>query len=158
VEVTLPANILYLALLPLPEGADLFKLALKSADELDESDLAQWDQDPPYVIAEDQDTPSEIRWTARLQEVMHGRRLRQQREVDEKRKRYHQGLSQSSLRSDLEGVMCKYRADYDRIERIMSTYEGGSREMVMGIHLLWWKARNVYYTNLQLNSLTDNVA
>jgi hypothetical protein len=154
--VPLPANILYLASLPLPEDGDLFKQALKSADALDESELDQWDRDPPYVVPGPQDTPSEIRWTGRLEEVMHGRRMRRQREVDKQRQRYYHG-QETDLRNELERVVGQSWADYDRIENIMRTYHGGTREMAMGLHLLRWKARDVYYTRLLLSSLANNV-
>ena len=60
--------------------------ALQSANNLDESDLGRWDSRPPFVpqrvIADER---SEARFTEWLVEVMHGRRLRQQRERDKMR-------------------------------------------------------------------------
>jgi len=116
-----------LALLPLPEESDLFKEALASTNNLDELDLGQWDHDPPYFVTPGaQDTPSEVRWTRLLEEVMHGRRLRQQREVDEERQKYYRGKSVDGLQAELEQVIDKHWMEYDRLKRILSTYEGGS--------------------------------
>jgi hypothetical protein len=142
-----------LALLPLPVDSDLFKQALASSQNLDESELDQWDYDPPYVVQGPQETPREVRWTGLLQEVMHGRRLREQTEVDNERRRYYSGKPFSSLQDELEREIDKGWMDYDRIKEILRTYEGGSREEAMGRHLMQWKARKVYYAKKQLNIL-----
>ncbi|KAH7905409.1 hypothetical protein BJ138DRAFT_976790, partial [Hygrophoropsis aurantiaca] len=67
-----------LARAPYPDTR-LFHEALCSADAVDESDLSQWDADPPYGYPAPPNTPAEARFTANLADVMHGRRLRQER-------------------------------------------------------------------------------
>jgi hypothetical protein len=78
-------ELLPLASLPLPKEARLFQEALRSADNLDESDLGRWDVDPPLDLNSGVESISESRYMARLTEVMHGRRLRQQQERDKER-------------------------------------------------------------------------
>ncbi|KAJ7924774.1 hypothetical protein B0H13DRAFT_1863640 [Mycena leptocephala] len=58
----------------LPHGVPLFEDALRSPDALDESDLMQWKEDPPFV--EDDDTtdpysPAYLAFTKLLAEVLH---------------------------------------------------------------------------------------
>ncbi|KAH7905364.1 hypothetical protein BJ138DRAFT_983402, partial [Hygrophoropsis aurantiaca] len=73
-----PATLLNLARAPHP-NTYLFHEALQSAEAVDESDLSQWDVNPPYLFSPPLDTPAEARFTANLADVMHGRRLRQER-------------------------------------------------------------------------------
>ncbi|KAG0701324.1 hypothetical protein DFH29DRAFT_927287 [Suillus ampliporus] len=77
---TLPSTILALATLPLPNSF-LFHQALSGSPLIDESDLPQWDKPPPYDSPPPPDTPDEAQFTRNLVDVMHGRRLRMEREA-----------------------------------------------------------------------------
>lgn len=71
-----------LAALPLPTS-DLFQSVLQDADLVDESELDQWDQGPPYTVPSDQYfSPVYI---DNLVDVMHGRQLREHRREQSKR-------------------------------------------------------------------------
>ncbi|KAG2124875.1 hypothetical protein DEU56DRAFT_701763, partial [Suillus clintonianus] len=67
------------ATLPLPDSY-LFHQSCAGSDLIDESDLSQWDQPPPYDHPVPPDSPEEARFTENLVDVMHGRYLRIQRE------------------------------------------------------------------------------
>jgi hypothetical protein len=81
--LSLPDDLINQALLPLPESSYLFQEALASPENLDESDLWRWEHGPPYVVdSRSTATPSELRYTERLVEVIHGVWLREQRKAD----------------------------------------------------------------------------
>jgi hypothetical protein len=128
----------------LPIFATLFLKALASCDNLDESDLDQWDSPPPYPPSvTPTDTPSEMRFTERLIEVMHGRRLRQQREMDQRRARMLQEVPHErgcgQIKQDLQVAWCKWK----HLDEYLHTYRAGDREVKMAKHLLQWHARLV---------------
>jgi hypothetical protein len=80
----LPPALVASTLADLPTTSYLFKQALQSAENLDESDLGCWDGGPPFVPQPMiTDAASEASFTERLVEVMHGRRLRQLIEQDQ---------------------------------------------------------------------------
>jgi hypothetical protein len=79
----IPEALVSAALQPLPTDSALFKDAARSADLLDETGLDKWDTGPPYATGTPSDTPGERAFTQRLIEVMHGRRLRMQKEEEQ---------------------------------------------------------------------------
>ncbi|KAG2343348.1 hypothetical protein BDR05DRAFT_860707, partial [Suillus weaverae] len=58
----------------------LFQQASQSTDNLDKSDLTQWDIDPPYHTPRPLDTPAEACWTENLVQVIHGRQFQMEKE------------------------------------------------------------------------------
>ncbi|KAG1841834.1 hypothetical protein F4604DRAFT_1939198 [Suillus subluteus] len=68
---SLPPALVQLATSPLP-NSNLFHHAFQSADNIDKSELPQWDSDPPYTMPHPADTPAEARFTDNLIQVMHG--------------------------------------------------------------------------------------
>lgn len=140
-----PPELPSLAALPLPEASPLFQQALESADNLDESDFDQWDEDPPYPHQPYVETPAEKRFTSRLLEVMHGRRLRQM--VERNMARRQEYLTQST-RAWLKGLR-REREDaldaYKRLSAFLPGYHAGPRELAMAEHLLQWRARTVVH-------------
>ena len=54
----------------------LFLEATQSADALDESDLPQWEKEPPYSYVEPDSTPEEEGFTRNLVDVLLGRHVR----------------------------------------------------------------------------------
>lgn len=136
----LPAHLISQALVPLPPSHSfLFQEALASAENLDESDLAQWDADPPYIASEiPSDTPSEIRFTERLVEVMHGRRLRQQRECDMGRNARFIGRTRDQKARELQQEIFRVLGRWQTLELYLPSYKGGAREVRMASHLHEW--------------------
>jgi hypothetical protein len=149
---TLPTRLVSQAEQPLPVSATLFLEALASCDNLDESELDQWDSPPPYHPSVDPtDTPSEMHYTDRLIEVMHGRRLRQQREMDQRRARMLQKVPRErgceQIKHDLKVALC----EWNHLDEYLHTYRAGDREVKMAKHLLHWRARLV----LHLKTISD---
>ncbi|KAG2115639.1 hypothetical protein DEU56DRAFT_919353 [Suillus clintonianus] len=70
---SLTSSLLQFATLPLPDSY-LFHQSCAGSDLIDESDLSQWDQPPPYDHPVPPDSPEEARFTENLVDVMHGRR------------------------------------------------------------------------------------
>ncbi|KAG2048876.1 hypothetical protein BDR06DRAFT_863103, partial [Suillus hirtellus] len=58
----------------------LFQQASQSANNLDKSDLVQWDVDPLYHTPQPLDTPVKARWTENLIQVIHGRQFQMEEE------------------------------------------------------------------------------
>ncbi|GLB44087.1 hypothetical protein LshimejAT787_1600170 [Lyophyllum shimeji] len=77
-----PAELVTMALLPMPEASSFFQQASRSADLLDETGLKIWDAGPPYLSGPSSDTLRELEFIRRLEEVMHGRRTRLLRECE----------------------------------------------------------------------------
>ncbi|KAJ7914620.1 hypothetical protein B0H13DRAFT_2270689 [Mycena leptocephala] len=91
----LPARIVELQELPLPESQFLFKEALRSAQALDESGLERRNCEPPFDDDRyDADDPDAMhphserarRYTERLGWVLHGMKMREQAEKDASRR------------------------------------------------------------------------
>jgi hypothetical protein len=109
---------------------------------LDESGLDEWDGGPPYVTGPPSDTPQEIRFTERLTEVVHGRRVRLQKEAD-------LGWQQLPL-SDLKILLDVAVDEWEVGRQFVSEYKDGHRERVMATLWLQWVARRAYelYTEI----------
>ena len=90
VPALLPALIAH-ATMSLPTSP-LFLEVVQSADALDESDLSQWEEEPPYSYAEPDSMPQEERFTRNLIEVMLGCRIRLSNKAKaQQRKRFENG-------------------------------------------------------------------
>lgn len=149
---SLPSDLLKQALQPLPEHTYLFQEALASADNLDETDLQQWDLGPPYVHNTPSDSVTEMRYTERLLEVMHGRRLRQQQEREQERKVLC-GEKSVELREILELELTAAWEEWKVGKEFIVDYEGGAQEMTMAQLWVQWLARTVYYFHTTLESM-----
>ena len=141
----LPLELVIQAFLPLPDPTNtFFAEALSSADNFDESDFGRWDLEPPYPPALASDVPGEV-YTKRLADIMHGRRLRQQREHDRAWAKEYRGASLQEQRGEIllesKAVLEKWK----RLDSFLPEYRGGAREVRMAAHLQQWYARTVYH-------------
>jgi hypothetical protein len=151
----LPSHLVSLALLALP-NTYLFREALRSADNLDESDLAQWDSDPPYPASPD--TPLEAAFTEKLVDVMHGRRLRELRIQKEKRKRDRLDAgSQIEVQRNIAREIGVALKKWHNLSDLLETYQAGPREMRMSQHRLQWHARLIHSLYEELEDLENHV-
>jgi hypothetical protein len=142
----LPAALISLALLPLP-NTYLFLEAYKSADNLDESDLGQWDLDPPYdLLRVPEDTPSEERFTVNLVDVMHGRRLRQEEEEKDRWNNQRGPNVRENILQEIGPALERWQS----LARYLKTYQATSREVRMAEHLLQWRARKIHWLYKEL--------
>jgi hypothetical protein len=140
----LPNRLTELALLELPDST-LFREALASADNLDESEMPQWDQDPPYLPPEyPTNTIDEEAYTKKMVDVMNGRRLRLERIAIMERE--GRCKTTEDLRKALEEDLQAAFDAWKRLDRRMETYDGDGdpRAFAMASNLLQWRARNVH--------------
>jgi hypothetical protein len=147
VFASLPASLVVLAATPLP-NTFLFHQALEDPDAIDESDLPQWDAWPPYPYNPPSDTPAESRFTKSLEEVMHGRNLRLEREARAQRaSRFNAGETAptvliNEIREILETLVRNWIALQDVVVSLpVNTCE---RHRVMAALLLHWQARTAH--------------
>jgi len=125
-------------------SSPLFLEAAQSAEALDESDLPQWEGEPPYSYAEPDSTPQEERFTHNLVEVMLGRRIRLSNEANAQRgRRFENGdheLILTELIHNITEQMVRWLAIYDAVGEGVS----GGRNDQMAACWLQWKAREIY--------------
>ena len=139
----LPKDLIVLAIRELPIHSTFFQAASKSAQLLDETGLNEWDGGPPYVTGSPSDTPQEVRFTERLKEVVHGRRVRLQKEDEV----FWQQLSVSDLRVQLDAAVDEWEIG----RRFLTGYRDGHRECVMAELWLQWVARRAYNIHSELS-------
>jgi hypothetical protein len=158
----IPRRLLAMAVDPLPSSY-IFNEALLNPDALDESELNQWDQEPPYPCQMKLSGES-TQYMANLIDVMHGRRLRQARHQEDARiarvKAGDIGGVRESIRGEIEDALSTWK-------RLMSGYvslhcecdlmEGSCKESQMARHWMQWQARTVYYLHEDLKALNRGV-
>lgn len=106
---------------------------------LDETGLGDWDGGPPYVTGPPSDTPHEVQFTERMREVVHGRRVRLQREEEV----IHRQLNISDLTALLYAAIDEWKVGR-RFLAEYKLYEDGHRERAMAEIWLQWVARHAY--------------
>lgn len=141
----LPAGLVVLAATPLPETSSLFHQALEDPGAIDESDLPQWDAWPPYNYTPPPDTSAESRFTKNLEEVMHGRRLRLEREVHtERARRYNAGkAARAALANEIQEDLRALIGNWITLQEVIVSLPANTceRHRVMAASLLQWQAR-----------------
>jgi hypothetical protein len=134
----------------LPHGARLFQEALRSPDALDESELARWKEEPPFV--EDSDSmdpysPAYLAFTKSLAEVLHGVRLREQNVRDIELREGMQTKGRRFVMRGLHPEICGMWIQWERAERMLSEQKYNpyhqSREHTMLEHHVQWLARTI---------------
>lgn len=133
----------------LPEKEYLFREALRSADAVDESDLARWKQEPPFQ--DDGDTmdphsPRYMAFTKSLAEVLHSVRLREQNQRDVQLREKFRGQRRDLLHA-LSEELVEAWACWERVVKFADErrYDplNESREYTMLHHYLQWVARTI---------------
>jgi hypothetical protein len=144
----LPTDLVIQAQLPLPESAPLFQEALRGSDGLDESDLYIWKDGPPYATnGKSTSTASEVYYTERLVEVMHGVRLREQHEEDAARRDHFMQADRTLALGCITGQVTRIVEDWTRMREFVEDYNAGFREMTMAELYLQWQARSAHHLN-----------
>ncbi|KAJ7439133.1 hypothetical protein FB451DRAFT_1192339 [Mycena latifolia] len=134
---------------PLPESHPLFREALTKPGALDESDLHRWKAEPPFVEDEDMTDPYSDRYhrfTQNLASVLHGVRLREQRERDVLRRAEFTNNGTAAGMAALCEEVVYLLSSWERV-KVLDIYDQyhHSREYVMHQHYLQWQARTVYH-------------
>ncbi|KAJ6469414.1 hypothetical protein C8R45DRAFT_1105272 [Mycena sanguinolenta] len=136
---------------PLPDHEPLFQEALRSPDALDESDLARWKKEPPFVEDEDSTDPYSneyFAFTKSLVTVLHGVRLREQKTRDARRRVefLEKGwkAAVAELREEVRSLLARWEI-VTRLSREQHYHPyHASREHAMLEHYLQWLARTIY--------------
>lgn len=141
---------LYRQALPLDEP--LFKEALRSPDALDESDLARWKEEPPFVEDEDMTdpySPAYLSFTKSLVVVLHGVRLREQNAQDIQLREAERTKGREVVMHELQQEVTTMWSRWERVEILLG--EGKyhpyhqSRESTMLEHYVQWLARTIFH-------------
>jgi hypothetical protein len=123
---------------------------------LDESDFGRWDVRPPF---EPQpwvtDAASEERFTDSVVEVMHGRRLRQQREQDRVRVAESWGKATAEIVKGLRKEIADGLVEWQAVGAFLPGYVAGSRELQMAEHYVMWQAQKVLHLQNMLDHITS---
>ncbi|KAG1860601.1 hypothetical protein C8R48DRAFT_590955, partial [Suillus tomentosus] len=131
----------------------LFQQASQSADNLDESDLAQWDIDPPYHTPRPLDTPAEARWTENLVQVIHGRRFRMEKEEVYERAKRHSSGGALDLCAELKEGLDVLLRQWAMLDEYVDGMEDCERHYVMAQCLLQWRARRIYRYHNEVHAM-----
>ncbi|KAJ7078553.1 hypothetical protein B0H15DRAFT_954452 [Mycena belliarum] len=141
---------LYSQVLPLDEP--LFKEALRSPDALDESDLARWKEEPPFVEDEDTTDPfttGYLAFTKSLVAVVHGVRLREQNTRDVELREAIQTKGRDAVVAQLQQEVTALWGCWERVDTLLRTRKyhpyHQSREFTMLEHYLQWLARTIFH-------------
>ncbi|KAJ7152201.1 hypothetical protein C8R43DRAFT_1127279 [Mycena crocata] len=133
---------------PLPENHAFFRQALEKAGSLDESDLARWKKEPPFVEDEDERNPHSedyTSFTTSLMAVLHGVRLREQNEEDTIRRTNFKVNGWMASIEILRREVGELLVDWARVVDL-DIYHGHHqpREWLMHRHYIQWLARRIY--------------
>lgn len=120
-----------LASQPLPT-TQLFLEASQSADNLDESEIAAFNCDPPYVATI---LPCNEAYIAKMVDVMSGRCARHERDMV---------VEMESMSSQtVERALIDELGQWEDLATFLQTYEADPCHVAMARNRLWWRARNV---------------
>lgn len=157
VHTDLPQRLLDLAQKPLPTS-DLFHSAAGSPDALDESDLPTWDHPPPYNSLPPLATIEEERFTGKLDDVMHGRRLRESRVKEKARMECRMRGDLETLRKSLQEEVEEGLVGWTELDDIVSCFEGCNRHRTMAMNILQWSARSVHSLSIERQAALQGMA
>ena len=144
--IELPPALVAQAQNELPISSRFFKMALQSAENLDESDFGRWDHPPPFIpepLISDPET--EAIYTERVAEAMHGRRLRLQKEQDKIRELENRGRSAFEVVDALRREIAEGLCEWHTVSAYLPEYNAGPREQRMACHYVEWCARKVWH-------------
>jgi hypothetical protein len=134
----LPTSVMSLATLPLPTTS-LFREALQN--ELDETELSQWDLLQTYLspgLSQNSDI-----YNANLVDVLHGRRLRIQKDEATVRFKIFRNGGRDGLRGSIVEEAQSVLTQWEAVESALENLEGGTCHHTMAHHLLQWKSRKL---------------
>jgi hypothetical protein len=133
----IPDLLTAMANLPFPH-TEAFQKAFQSSQAFDESELLQYEHDPPYSTPPyPTDTPAEQNYTKKMTEAFLGRQLRMRKKFEESQM---QRLSKDGLTEERWREFFVLLQKWMVLKRHMETYQAGMRELAMARTLLWWRA------------------
>ncbi|KAJ7815685.1 hypothetical protein B0H14DRAFT_3476053 [Mycena olivaceomarginata] len=136
----------------LPSNKPLFKEVLRSPDAVDESDLAQWKAEPPFVEDEDTMDPystAYLSFTKSLAAVLHGVRLREQNAGDVQLCEAVYTKGRGDVMHQLRQTVTTLWSRWARVEILLSERKyhpyHQSRESTMLEHYIQWLACTIVH-------------
>ncbi|KAG1896267.1 uncharacterized protein F5891DRAFT_1193273 [Suillus fuscotomentosus] len=151
----LPRVLINLANASLPDG-DLFRCTSQSADNLDESELPQWDNNPPYAMPPPSDTPAEVRFTENLVQVMHGHNSRLEKEqLQQRARKYNAG--RPDLCTELKHAIGVLLGEWYILQDYISDARDCDRHIKMAQCLLRWRARRIYLYHTEVEKMLNGL-
>lgn len=151
-EQTTPLDVYSQANFTLPDSS-LFHQALRSADELDESEFIIWDALPPYSQTPPPDTQRERAYTENLGDVMHGRRLRLQRDDQARRWERVASREREAVRAEIIGKIAAGQQRWRALTSTLDGFQGCARHLSVAQINLHWEARLICSLEYELRAL-----
>ncbi|KAG2114307.1 uncharacterized protein F5147DRAFT_770285 [Suillus discolor] len=151
----LPRSLINLAVTSLPDG-ELFHLTSQSADNLDESELPQWDNNPPYTMPPPSDTRAEVRFTENLVQVMHGRNSHlEKEELQQCVQKYTAGVL--NLCTEMKDAIGVLLGQWYILQDYISGTKDCDRHFRMAQCLLQWRARRIYLYHTEVQKMLSRL-
>ena len=127
---------------PLPVLSNFFKTEFRSRQQVSDDDaLASWDYYPPYHSSGESNRTLSV-----IIERAHGRRLREQYQSESLRlQRFNDGTDDDIL-TEIDRDINTYLTSWNELDAILrapSSDQMAHIDLIMGKHLLQWKARRV---------------
>ena len=139
---------------PLPDS-NLFQLAAKSREELDESKLVHWNQDPPYLQPEPINTIAEKQFTKNLVDIITNRWIHLEKEAEAQHAQKYCAGEKQELVSDLCQTATEVFSQWMHLNELIMTCKAW-RYKEMTESLFCWRARIIYsYLNKATLLSTD---
>lgn len=106
--------------------------ASQSANNLDESEIACFDGDPPYANAP---PTSDAEYLEKMVDVMSGRRARHERDMDTE--------TDCMTGQSVERTLSHELGEWEGLANFLESYEAEPCHIAMAHNKLWWRARTV---------------
>lgn len=152
----LPQALINLATTSLPDSY-LYHCASQSADNLDESELPQWDINPPYATPHPSDTAAEARFTENLVQVMHGRNSRLEKEQLQQRAQKYTAGGMNGLCTELKEAIGTLLGQWYVLQDYISDAKDCDRHIKMARCLLQWRARTIYLYHTEVQKMLSGL-
>ncbi|KAJ8474910.1 hypothetical protein ONZ45_g15792 [Pleurotus djamor] len=136
----LPETLIMLANQTLPTTY-LFREAERSEDLLDETEVALYDDDPPYAIETKKYDGDYEAYTSKMIEVMGGRRSRQHRQVKAFLEQQRIKMSPAAFQRRVESELGQEMLLWHRLRAFCEEHVDELRHKEMALNKLEWRSR-----------------
>ncbi|KAG2144306.1 hypothetical protein DEU56DRAFT_754356 [Suillus clintonianus] len=151
----LPQALINLATTSLPDS-DPFYCASQSADNLDESELPQWDSNLPYAIPHPSNTPAVVQFTENLVQVMHGHNSHLEKEqLQQHAWKYNAGGP--DLCTELKHAIGVLLGQWYILQDYISDARDCDRHIKMAQCLLQWCACRIYLYHTKVQKILSGL-
>lgn len=142
----LHAELIALALAPLPETSQQFLQGVRTATQVLYAHEEQWMTLPPYPPCNrDTSTPTEAGVTNALTNFIHGRIWKLEWDESQKRMISHSNMNIATLNHEAARHYRRANENWEELSAFIKATTDGAREMAVALVHLQWCARRVYY-------------